>query len=880
MTLTPGIEQLEADVTVIQAGSGDITVGDGTFLFNAEFTRSGGDLTISGADGAEVVVTGYFDAGSPANLLSDGGAMLSGELVDILAGPLAPGQYAQATGAQNGPTPIGTVVSATGNVAATRADGSSVTLADGAPVFTGDVILTATGSTVSMVFLDGTVFNMAESARMVLNNLVYEQGGSDNSMLFSILQGGFSFFAGQIAPTGDMQVTTPVATLGIRGTSPWVFSFDGITFEYSILVDPLLASQPPVENVGSYILFSLIDGQPIATVFQTSTKFVLNSPSAIPQEVTKTPDELAADLLRQRELTNAFNAAQPFLQQLQGPGGGQQRGDIDDGTQQDTSAPVPAAGPDFTQIQSSGINAASIAVAQAEDIGQTETTTGNSFALDPFNSSGSGGLGGSGLTSNELLSETSDGTPPIEPVTDSGGTTPPPEETFGAPIIILPDAPTITEDTSIVLNGFSIQDSSGSTLTVEITAQSTVTLASVEGLTFLVGDGVDDEFLVFEGSAEAINNALNGMTYIPTADNEGVGGIDITVSNSDAQATSSLTVVIEGENDAPVANDDAVSTDEDTPLTIDVLANDFDVDGDQLTVTDAYRGGGSDELYLQEDTLVFSKQTFAVSSAIAVAGSVTINEDGTLNYTPPSDFTGTDTITYTIDDGNGGTDTGTVTVTVNPVNDAPVANDDAVSTDEDTPLTIDVLANDTDPDRDELFVSDASADNGTVTINEDGTLNYTPTSDFNGTDTIAYTINDGNGGTDTGTVTVTVNPVNDAPVANDDAVSTDEDTPLTIDVLANDVDIDGDQLTVTDAFLGEPDLITSDELFVQDTLVFTKQTFVVSSAVALAGSVIINEDGTLNYTPPSDFNGTDTITYTIEDGNGGTDTGTVTVTVN
>ncbi|WP_197275892.1 Ig-like domain-containing protein, partial [Vibrio coralliirubri] len=93
-------------------------------------------------------------------------------------------------------------------------------------------------------------------------------------------------------------------------------------------------------------------------------------------------------------------------------------------------------------------------------------------------------------------------------------------------------------------------------------------------------------------------------------------------------------------------------------------------------------------------------------------------------YTPNGDYNGSDTITYTISDGNAGTDTATIAVTVTPVNDGPVANDDtAITTDEDTAVSnINVLNNDTDVDGDTLTVTGATADNGTVTINDDGTL--------------------------------------------------------------------------------------------------------------------------------------------------------------
>jgi large repetitive protein len=273
-------------------------------------------------------------------------------------------------------------------------------------------------------------------------------------------------------------------------------------------------------------------------------------------------------------------------------------------------------------------------------------------------------------------------------------------------------------------------------------------------------------------------------------------------------------------NPAPTASNDNVTTAEDTPATINVLANDNDPDGDPLTI----------------------------SSAVASNGVVTINADGTLSYTPNANFNGTDTIIYVISDGNGGTSTAAVTVTVTPVNDAPVAADDTASTNEDTPVTIGILSNDSDVDGDPLSILSANSPNGTVVINPDGTITFTPNANFNGTTSITYTISDGKGGTSTATVSVTVDPVNDAPVANPSAATTPEDTPVTVPVLANDSDPDGDPLTVT-------------------------------AASAPNGTVAINADGTVTYTPNANFNGSDTITYTISDGNGGFAVSSVTVTV-
>jgi len=136
---------------------------------------------------------------------------------------------------------------------------------------------------------------------------------------------------------------------------------------------------------------------------------------------------------------------------------------------------------------------------------------------------------------------------------------------------------------------------------------------------------------------------------------------------------------------------------------------------------------------------------------------VLINTNGTLSYTPASNFNGLDSFSYTVADGKGGTDTATVNVSVSAVNDAPTAVDDSASTSEDAAVTIDVLANDEDPDGDSLtVVSLTQPANGSAVINTDETVVYTPVSNFNGSDSFSYTVADGQGGTDTAAVTVTV----------------------------------------------------------------------------------------------------------------------------
>jgi Ca2+-binding RTX toxin-like protein len=180
----------------------------------------------------------------------------------------------------------------------------------------------------------------------------------------------------------------------------------------------------------------------------------------------------------------------------------------------------------------------------------------------------------------------------------------------------------------------------------------------------------------------------------------------------------------------------------------------------------------------------------------------------------------------------------------------PVANPDTANVDQDGSVIIDVLGNDTDPNGDPLTVTGATAPNGTVAVNADGTLTFTPDPDFNGEVEITYTIQDPDGNEATGTATVTVAAVNDAPVAEDDvAGEVVVGNLITINPLVNDTDVDGDDLTIVDATVP-----------------------IAQGSVAITGDQI-------EFTPASDFEGEATITYTIEDPDGASDTAEITVFV-
>ncbi len=307
-------------------------------------------------------------------------------------------------------------------------------------------------------------------------------------------------------------------------------------------------------------------------------------------------------------------------------------------------------------------------------------------------------------------------------------------------------------------------------------------------------------------------------TYIATASISSSSESD--GSNNSIQVKT--TVASQG---TPVAQADSYSTTEGEALYITsvdegVLGNDSDADGDDLT---------------------------AVLVKDADHGTLNLQATGLFSYIPDTDFADTDTFTYYATDGIANSATVTVTIEVENINDDPVVNNDAYSTDEDVVLEVipqaGVLANDEDIDQDQLtaiLVEDVTE--GTLTLDANGGFSYTPPQDFSGEAFFTYKVDDGTVMSGTALVTITVNAVNDAPIANNDSYSLLVNGTLTVDaangVKANDSDVETDTaaLTVT-----------------------------LSSSVS-HGSLSFNADGSFTYTPNADYIGADSFTYTLSDG--------------
>ena len=325
----------------------------------------------------------------------------------------------------------------------------------------------------------------------------------------------------------------------------------------------------------------------------------------------------------------------------------------------------------------------------------------------------------------------------------------------------------------------------------------------------------------------SIDPATGEWSYTPKSDWHGTDSFTVTVTDDQGFTTDiPVNVTVEPEQDA---FDDVDSTEEDTPITLDVLAN------------DAFEGTNPVITHVNGQPIT-EGNTVAVDN-----GDVTLT-DGKLVFQPAPNYAGLVEFEYTAVTDEGVAETAQVNITVTAVNDAPVSEDDQIETPEDTPITGTVPA--TDPDGDDLtFVVGEPPKNGTVTVDpETGEYTYTPNPDYNGPDEFTVVITDPEGGETTSTIVVDVTPVNDPPVAEDNQHTTEEDVPVNGQIDADDAD-------------GEPLTYEIGEAPKNGTVTLDPQT------------------GEYTYTPNPDYNGPDEFTVIVTDPNGETDTATVVIDI-
>ena len=339
-------------------------------------------------------------------------------------------------------------------------------------------------------------------------------------------------------------------------------------------------------------------------------------------------------------------------------------------------------------------------------------------------------------------------------------------------------------------------------------------------------------------------HADGSFTFVPAGNFFGEGEFSYLATDTRVDSNVSATkIIIRQSNAAPVAVDNGYATTSTMTITVGapgILGNDWDSD---------YHAE-----YIDFGLPATDPMTASLVSAPS-KGILTLHDDGSFTYVPGNAFTGRDSFTYKVSDGWDESNVATVRISDNSLNQAPVASDDAYQTPKNTQLlqaAPGFLTNDTDADGDPISVLPGSDPlTGTVKINPDGSFVYSPTIGFEGFDSFTYTIADTLGVTRTATVNITVGePVaqNQQPTALDDVVTTQQGFAITITVMANDSDLDGDPLSVT--------LVTQPG----------------HGSAAVSGGQIV-------YSPQAGFIGSDTFIYRIQDGKGGLDTATVIVHV-
>ena len=430
------------------------------------------------------------------------------------------------------------------------------------------------------------------------------------------------------------------------------------------------------------------------------------------------------------------------------------------------------------------------------------------------------------------------------------------------PLNTIPGAQSTAEDATQVFssangNALSVTDGDSASLTTTVAVTNgTLTAVAFAGAV-IINNGSGSVTII--GSAAAITGALNGLSYAPSADYNGPAVLTLTTSDGSASDIDTVAITVTPVVD--IANDSA-TTNEDTAVTIRVLANDsFESAGRTITAVNglAITAGGA---------------------AVAVTnGSVTLNASGQLAFTPTTNVNGVvPTFSYTVTS-NGVTETANVSITITPTDDSFTDANETVSVAEDTTLNGSVLTGTTSVDGPVTVTTFTIEGNatvfnagqtatlagvGTLTIAANGNYVFTPAANYNGPVPVAtYTITDGSGTNDTSTLTITVTPVDDAFTDADETVSGAEDTVLTGSVLTGTTSADGTVTVTTFAIAGVAGSFTAGT----------------TATIPSVGTLVINANGAFTFTPVANYNGSvPVVTYTMTDGSSG-DTSTLTITI-
>ncbi len=806
-------------LAVLEAGhAGTVVVPGGDTLLLADFVRQGPDLVLSLPSGEKILIKGYFLTDQPPILSTEAGAVVAPEDATLLAGPRAPGQYAQAT-APGTDQAIGQVNQIEGQVFATRADGTRVALEVGSDVFQGDVLETGSGAAVGLLFVDNTTFSLGDNARLVLNELIFNPASEQGSSVFSVLQGTFIFVTGKIAGSGDdaMTVKTPTGTIGIRGTQV------GGEVSVECTVDAVNATRI-CSNETRVILFQEADGHVGQVVFSNNAGISVLSRAN--SQISSTSLNLPPSdpvLLTAEEADRIVAAAlRTFVPVDVAPEAGAQ--DPEPGTAVPGTAPAnpadttPAAGPGTPAGGFQGLLGDPVAAtpdpivppaplpspppATDPTLPTTDTQQETVFT-DPASPPPSGGGGTTGGSSSGT-SDPNSAPPPTPP----SPPTPPPSPPANLP-------PVLGGDLGVAVNegGFvSIAAVDLAAADVDNTAAEliyTVTAGPANGRLELTSNpGV----AVTSFSQADIDGGL--LRYVHDGSETLADAFTVTVSDGLAGAGPvTVNVAVSPVNDAPILGGDlGLAVNEGGFVSIaavDLAAADVDNTAAELTYTVTV-GPANGRLELTSNPGV------AVTSF-----SQADIDGGLLRYVHDGSETQADAFTVTVSDGLAGAGPVTVNVAVSPANDAPVLGGDlGLAVNEGGFVSIaaaDLAATDVDNIAAELtYTVTAGPATGRLELTgnpgvavtsfsqadiDGGLLRYVHDGSETQADAFTVTVSDGLAGAGPVTVNVAVSPANDAPVLGGDlGLAVEEGGLVSVsatDLAATDIDNTAAELIYT-----------------------------------------------------------------------------------
>jgi len=762
-----------------------ILPSDDDFL-RADFSHSGPDLLIQTPSGSQFLVPSFFMAETSPALITPEGAVLSAKLVTTLAGPVAPGQVAQlgfgAPAAQQDASlgvPIGQVNEAEGQVTVTHPDGTQETLLTGGQVYQGDVLQTATGASVSVIFVDDTVFSLAEDGRMVLDEMVYDASAQTGVFKAEVVQGVFSFVSGQVAKTSPdgMVVSTPTTTIGIRGSTVLGnAAAEGAENKITLVPDVDGKVGEIVINTGggSIVLNSAGATTTVTSANGAPSKVVFLSQAAIQKSFGATLTKLVkvvaqkadadADASRAADAADAKNAeAKQANDEAKQAGEAAQQAD-EAAQQADAEATQAEADADAAEAEAAAAKAEAEASGDPEAIAKAAATEAKAAEAKAQ------------AEAAKAQAETQ-AAQAAQAKAEAQAKTAAAEMKAAEAQVAVAQAQQAQQFNTLAKSAEATQTKAFETAqkaeaNTAATAQKADTADTAQKASNTDGqntDGNNGNNGTGQTDAAAAAAQADALAAAAQAVAEALADAEAVAAEAEAQAKAEAAAAAKAEA-AAAAEAQAVA---DAQAAADAAAAKAAVDNTPA-VNQAPKAEDTSNTTIEDDRNPISGNvtatdpeggtlTYSLSSFNAAHATVTMNSDGTYTYIPEADYFGTDTFNYTATDSGGLTATGTVTVDVTAVNDAPVVG----GTNGDTMLvggtvifqTSHLNATDVDnTDSDLIYTIVSVPTTGSVKLNnvalvanetftqadvDAGKVKYVQNGSQASTDTFGYTVTDG-----------------------------------------------------------------------------------------------------------------------------------------